>query len=128
MRTYVAAISGEAVFAFRAHNDDGAWATVHDRTCGVQAQFLVTLRADGGPVWDGRSTILVRQATDGEHRSWLCLCGCGAGGTSQRKLVDLKLDEVAAYLIPLDVDEDDVAPNGGDVGNDAGAPSQHYRH
>jgi hypothetical protein len=72
MKTYVAEINGEAVIAFRAMDDDDAHDLVSDEDGDVQQSLNDSgiVRADGSPLWDGKSEIIVRSATEAEDESW----------------------------------------------------------
>ncbi len=73
MKTYVAEINGEAVIAFRAMDDDDAHDMVSDEDGDVQQSLDESsgvLREDGSPLWDGKSEIKVRPATEAEDQEW----------------------------------------------------------
>jgi hypothetical protein len=73
MKTYVAVINGEAVIAFRAMDDDDAQDIVGDEDGEIQESLHEdsgVVRADGSPLWDGKSEIIARPATEAEDKSW----------------------------------------------------------
>ena len=73
MKTYVAEINGEAVVAFRAIDDDDARDMVSDEDGDLQQSLNESsgiVRADGSPLWDGKSEIIARPATQAEDESW----------------------------------------------------------
>jgi hypothetical protein len=69
MKVYVAEIKGEPVVAFRAKDDDQAYETLNGKN-GIASVLREYDRANGGVVWDGRSEIAMREATDAEHKLW----------------------------------------------------------
>ena len=70
MKTYVASIGGTAVLAFRAEDDDQARAVADDPEGSMRSDLQVLAGADGRPLWDGKSAILVREATPAQHAEW----------------------------------------------------------
>jgi hypothetical protein len=64
VKTYVAEIKGEAVVAFRAENDDMAYEIVNEKDDGMQLGLSESLSADGSPLWDEKSEITARPATE----------------------------------------------------------------
>ena len=67
MTVYVAEIKGRGIAAFHADNGSDAQHLVRDR---VFRDDLMALAADGLPLWDGVSDILVRQALPSEDAKW----------------------------------------------------------
>jgi hypothetical protein len=109
MKTFVAVIGGEAIMAFRAEDEEEAYAKVQDENEGICLGLnggTGVLRADGRPLWDGEAPIAVRPASDAEHEVWR---------RTSKSLHDdgddyADDDEIAAYLVPLrssDEDDDD---------------------
>jgi hypothetical protein len=70
MKTYVASIGGKAVLAFRAEDDDQARAIIDDQDGSMRSDLKVLVDTDGKPLWDGKSTIEVREATAAQHAEW----------------------------------------------------------
>ena len=70
MNTYVAIIVGKAVLTFRAVDDDQAHAMIDDQEGGVRSDLKVLVGTDGRPLWDGKSSIEVREATAAQHTEW----------------------------------------------------------
>jgi hypothetical protein len=68
MQTYVAAIDGKPVLAFRAEDDEQARAIVDRESMRSDLKALVDF--DGNPLWNGKSPIAVREATPAEHAEW----------------------------------------------------------
>jgi hypothetical protein len=109
MRTYVAEINGEALIAFRAEGDNEAHDIVNEKNGNLQLGlngFSGVLRPDGNPLWDGKTEIKARPATDGEHRIWLEALEAEA---RERKQIDPSmggdLDALNVYLIPTSTAE-----------------------
>jgi hypothetical protein len=74
MKTYVAEINGEALIAFRAEGDNDAYHIVNETNGDLQLGlngFFGVVRLDGNPLWDGKTEIKVRPATDSEDEIWL---------------------------------------------------------
>jgi|SRR5262245_36122003 len=67
MTIYVAEIKGRGIAAFQAETDALAEHSVRDR---VFRDDLMALATDGLPLWDGVTTIQVRQARPGEEAKW----------------------------------------------------------
>jgi hypothetical protein len=55
---------------FRAVDDDQARATIDDQEGSMQSDLKVLVDADEKPLWDGKSTIHVREATATQHAEW----------------------------------------------------------
>ena len=70
MNTYVAIIGGKAVLTFRAVDDDQAHAMIDDQEGSMRSDLKVLVDADGKPLWDGKSTIQVQEATAAQHAEW----------------------------------------------------------
>ena len=73
LKTYVAVINGEAVMAFRALDDEDAHEMVSDEDGDVRQSLEESsgiVREDGSPLWDGKSEIIARPATEAENEIW----------------------------------------------------------
>jgi hypothetical protein len=73
LKTYVAVINGEAVMAFRALDDEDAHEMVSDEDGDVRQSLEESsgiVREDGSPLWDGKSEIIARPATEAENEVW----------------------------------------------------------
>ncbi len=73
LKTYVAVINGEAVMAFRALDDEDAHDMVSDEDGDVRQSLEESsgiVREDGSPLWDGKSEIIARPATEAENEIW----------------------------------------------------------
>ena len=70
MKTYVACIGEEAVLAFRAENDDEAHELIDDEEGSARSDLKVLVGTDEKPLWDGKSAILMREATAAQHAEW----------------------------------------------------------
>jgi hypothetical protein len=68
MQTYVAAVGGKPVLAFRAEDDEQARAIVDGNS--MRSDLKALADVDGKPLWDGKSPIEVREATAAEHAEW----------------------------------------------------------
>ena len=55
MKTYVASVSGNAVSAFRAEDDDQALAIIDDPEGSLRSDLEALVSADGKPLCDGKS-------------------------------------------------------------------------
>jgi hypothetical protein len=111
MKTYVVEINDEAVLAFRAEDDDAAFGIVNEENGDLQLGLDV-LRADGKPLWDGKSTISSRLATAAEHDEWLKVSSAEIGTAADGIQIDSESgegpDDLNVYLIPvIDPDDDD---------------------
>jgi hypothetical protein len=112
METYVAEINGEAVMAFRAEDDDHAYDIVNEKDGGLQLglnSYSGLLRADGNVLWDEKTEIKARRATEAEHQEWL---KARDAETGEGKRIDPSMDDdpddFNVYLIPvMSVDEDE---------------------
>jgi hypothetical protein len=119
MKTYVAEINGEAVMAFRAMDDDDAHDIVSDEDGDVQQSLNEdsgVVRADGSPLWDGKSEIIARPATEAEDESWRKARDAEIGNADEGEPIDSEIEEdfhdFNVYLIPVksaDDEEGDIA-------------------
>jgi hypothetical protein len=93
MHTYVAEISGRAIFAFRSVDDSGAqaWLDIH----GVMRRTLERLLSGGTAVWDGQAEIIARKATAGESTTWQRLSDKVTDGEAVEGP-----DSITVWLIP----------------------------
>jgi hypothetical protein len=110
MKTYVAEINGEAVIAFRAMDDDDAHDLVSDQDGDLLQslnEFSGFVRADGSPLWDGKSEIIARAATKAEDESWREArdAEIGDADEGEGELIDSEIeedfDDFNVYLIPV---------------------------
>jgi hypothetical protein len=118
MKTYVAEINGEAVIAFRAIDEDDA----HDMITDADGDVLQSLdessgivRADGSPLWDGKSEIIARPATNAEDESWRKARDAEIANADEGEPIDSEIednfDDFNVYLIPVksaDDQEEDI--------------------
>jgi hypothetical protein len=70
MKTYVACIGEESVLAFRAENDDEAHEMINDKEGSVRSDLKVLVGTDEKPLWDGKSAIVLQEATAAQHAEW----------------------------------------------------------
>jgi hypothetical protein len=70
MKTYVACIGEEAVLAFRAENDDEAHEMIDDEESSIRSDLKVLVGSDEKPLWDGKSAIVMQEATAAQHAEW----------------------------------------------------------
>ncbi len=116
MKTYVAEINGEAVMAFRAMDDDDAREMASDEEGDLQQslnEFSGVVREDGSPLWDGKSEIRVRLATEAEDEDWRTARDADIENADEGEPIDSEIeefDDVNVYLIPVKStdDEDEV--------------------
>jgi hypothetical protein len=108
MKTYVAEINGEAVVAFRAMDDDDAWDIVSDEDGDLQQSLNESsgmVRADGSPLWDGKSEIIARPATEAEDESWQKARDAEIASADEDEPIDSELDDdfddFTVYLISV---------------------------
>jgi hypothetical protein len=108
MKTYVAEINGEAVVAFRAMDDDDAHDLAGDEDGDLQLSLNESsgvVRADGSPLWDGKSEITVRPATEAEDESWRTARDSEIEDADEEEPLDAELeddfDDFNVYLIPV---------------------------
>jgi hypothetical protein len=97
MKTYVAEVDGEAILVFRAVDEEAARNILSEENGGFQLVargYSGLLRADGGPLWDGRSPIRHRAASPQEHAQWLIV------RDSRTERTDDPNDWVV-YLVPV---------------------------
>jgi hypothetical protein len=111
METYVAEINGEAVMAFRAEDDDHAYDIVNEKDGGLQLGLnghSGLLRADGNVLWDEKTEIKARRATEAEHQEWL---EARDAETGEGKQIDPSMDDdpddFNVYLIPVMSEDED---------------------
>jgi hypothetical protein len=74
MKTYVAEVDGQAILVFRAADDEAAQNILCEEDGGFQLVargYSGLLRADGRPLWDGKSPVRHRAASPEEHAQWL---------------------------------------------------------
>jgi hypothetical protein len=108
MKTYVAEINGEAVMAFRAMDDDDAHDLVSDEDGDLQQSLNESsgvVRADGSPLWDGKSEIIARPATEAEDETWreardAEIEDADEGEPAESEMED-DFDDFNVYLIPV---------------------------
>jgi hypothetical protein len=96
MKTYVAEINGEAVIAFRAMDDDDARDMVSDEDGDLQHSLNEPsgiVRADGTPLWDGKSEIIARPATEAEDESWRKARDAEIESADEGELIDSELED-----------------------------------
>jgi hypothetical protein len=108
MKTYVAEINGEAVVAFRAMDDDDAHDMVSDEDGDLQQSLNESsgiVRADGSPLWDGKSEIVARPATEAEDESWRKARDAEIENVDEGEPIDSELeddfDDFTVYLISV---------------------------
>jgi hypothetical protein len=114
MKTYVAEINGEAVMAFRAMDDDDAHDMVSDEDGDVQQNLNEDsgmIRADGSPLWDGKSGIIARPATEAEDQSWREARDAEIEDADKGEPIDSEIeedfDDFSVYLIPVKSADDE---------------------
>jgi hypothetical protein len=115
MKTYVAEINGEAVMAFRAMDDDDARDMANDEDGDLQQSLDESsgvVREDGRPLWDGKSEIKVRPATEAEDQDWREARDAEIENADEGEPIDSEIeddfDEFNVYLIPVkSVDEEE---------------------
>jgi hypothetical protein len=108
MKTYVAEINGEAVMAFRAMDDDDARDLASDEDGDLQQSLNESsgvVREDGSPLWDGKSEITVRRATEAEDEDWQAARDAEIEDAEEGELIDSEIeddfDDFNVYLIPV---------------------------
>ncbi len=109
MKTYVAEVDGEAILVFRAADDEAAQNILCEEDGGFQLVargYSGLLRADGRPLWDGRSPIQHRAASPEEHGQWLTVRNSRTESTDDP-------DDWVVYLVPV-VSIDDAGGDGKD--------------
>jgi hypothetical protein len=113
MKTYVAEINGEAVIAFRAIDEDEA----NDMITDADGDVLQSLdessgivRADGSPLWDGKSEIIARPATNAEDESWRKARDAEIASADEGEPINSEIeddfDDFNVYLIPVKSTDD----------------------
>src|SRR3974377_436070 len=114
MKTYVAEINGEAVMAFRAMDDDDAHDMASDEDGDLQQslnEFSGVVREDGRPLWDGKSEIRVRPATEAEDEDWRTARDAEIENADEGELIDSEIeddsDDFNVYLIPVKSADDE---------------------
>jgi hypothetical protein len=114
MKTYVAEINGEAVMAFRALDADDAHDMVSDEDGDLQQSLNESsgvVRADGSPLWDGKSEIRARPATEAEDESWRTARDAEIENADEGELIDAEIeddfDDFNVYLIPVKSADDE---------------------
>jgi hypothetical protein len=114
MKTYVAEINGEAVVAFRAADDDDARDMVSDEDGELQESLSEdsgVVRTDGSPLWDGKSEIIARPATEAEDQSWREARDAEIEDADEGEPIESEIEDEFVYLIsvkPADDEEGDV--------------------
>jgi hypothetical protein len=96
MKTYVAEINGEAVMAFRATDDDDAHDLASDEDGDLQQSLNESsgiVREDGSPLWDGKSKIRVRPATEAEDEDWRTARDAEIKDSDEGELIDSEIDD-----------------------------------
>jgi hypothetical protein len=116
MKTYVAEINGEAVVAFRAMDDEDAHDMVNDADGDLRQSLDESsgmVREDGSPLWDGKSKIIARPATDAEDESWREARDSEIGDADEDEPIDSEIEDdfedFNVYLIPVKPIEDEDA-------------------
>jgi hypothetical protein len=114
MKTYVAEINSEAVMAFRAADDDDANDMVSDEDGELQESLNEdsgVVRADGSPLWDGKSEIIARPATEAEDENWRKARDAEIGNAGEGEPVESEIedefDDFSVYLIPVKSADDE---------------------
>ena len=102
MNIYVAVIDGEALFAFAATDYVDALAVIHERDGAIQSILDKAERPDGTVLWNGRSEISVRLATDDEHMHWVL------GQEDEIEFGGEIADYVVVRLVPTRIDCPDI--------------------
>jgi hypothetical protein len=70
MKTYVACVGEEAALAFRAESGDEAHEMIRDEEGSVRSDLKVLVGTNEKPLWDGRSAIVMQEATAAQHAEW----------------------------------------------------------
>ncbi len=114
MKTYVAEINGEAVMAFRAVDDDDARDMAGDEDGDLQQSLNESsgvVREDGSPLWDGKSEVRVRRATEAEDEEWRTARDAEIEDADEGELIDSEIegdfDDFNVYLIPVKSADDE---------------------
>jgi hypothetical protein len=121
MKTYVAEINGDAVVAFRATDDDDANDIVSDEDGDLRESLNESsgfIRADGSPLWDGKSEIIARPATEAEDQSWREAREAEIGNADEGEPLDSEIeedfDDFNVYLIPVKSVDDEEGDHAAD--------------
>src|SRR5262249_22217790 len=96
MKTYVAEINGEAILAFRAMDDDDAHDMVNDEDSELRQSLDESsrvVREDGSPLWDGKSEIIARPATQVEDKSWHEAHDAEIGDADEGEPIDSEIED-----------------------------------
>jgi hypothetical protein len=114
MKTYVAEINGEAIIAFRAMDDDDAIDMVADADGELRESLDESsgvVRADGSPLWDGKSAIIARRATKAEEESWREARDAEISGADEGEPIESEIEDdfydFSVYLIPVKAADDE---------------------
>jgi hypothetical protein len=114
MKIYVAEVNGEAVMAFRAMDDDDAHDMASDEDGDVQQglnESSGVVREDGSPLWDGKSEIKVRPATEAEAEDWRTARDAEIEDADEGEPIDSEIeedfDDFNVYLIPVKSADDE---------------------
>jgi hypothetical protein len=97
-------INGEAVVAFRASDQEDARAKTNDEDGDLQQRLNDSsgfVRADGSTLWDGRSEISVRPATEAEDESWRKARDNEIRDAEQGEPIENDPDDFSTYLISV---------------------------
>jgi hypothetical protein len=93
--------------AFRAMDDDDANDTAGDESGDLQQSLNESagvVREDGSPLWDGKSEIRVRRATQAEDEDWRTTRDAETKNADEGELIDSEIeddfDDFNVYLIP----------------------------
>jgi hypothetical protein len=114
MKTYVAEINGEAIMAFRALDDDDASDLITDEDGDLQQSLHESsgmVREDGSPLWDGKSEIIARPATEAEEETWKQARDAEIGSADEGEPAESEMeddfDDFNVYLIPVKALDDE---------------------
>jgi hypothetical protein len=70
MKTYVACVGGQPVLAFRAEDDDVAHELIDNEEGSIRSDLKVLVGTGEKPLWDGKSAIVMQEATAAQHAEW----------------------------------------------------------
>ena len=114
MKTYVAEINGEAVMAFRAMDDEDARDMVNDEDGELRQSLNESsgiIRPDGSPLWDGKSEIIARPATEAENEIWREARDAEIENADEGEPIESEIeddfDDFSVYLIPVKSADDE---------------------
>jgi hypothetical protein len=114
MKTYVAEINGEAIIAFRAMDDEDAHDMVNDEDSELRESLDESsgvVRADGSPLWDGKSKIIARRATEVEEESWREARDAEIGSADESEPIETEIeddfDDFNVYLVDVKAADDE---------------------